>query len=119
MTLRSAMDAELDALIITGAQPRAARLSDEPSWEELIELIDWAKEHTSSTILSCLAARAEVLHLDGVEHHRLSEKCAGVFAFEVQRNHPFAGEQGRCASLRTLAITAFCRETLSVPVTKS
>ena len=90
----SAMDAELDALIITGAQPRAARLSDEPYWEELIELIDWAKEHTSSTILSCLAAHAGVLHLDGVERHRLSEKCAGVFAFQVQRNHPLSGEQG-------------------------
>ncbi len=39
---RSAMDGELDALIVTGAQPRAARLNDEPYWEELIELIDWA-----------------------------------------------------------------------------
>ena len=91
----SAMDADLDALIITGAQPRTARLSDEPYWEELIELIDWAKEHTSSTILSCLAAHAGVLYLDGVERHRLPEKCAGVFAFQVQRNHPLAGEQDR------------------------
>ena len=91
----AAMDGDLDALIITGAQPRAARLSDEDYWDELIELIDWAKEHTASTILSCLAAHAAVLHLDGVERRPLPEKCTGVFAFTVQRDHPLAGEQGR------------------------
>ena len=90
----SVMDGELDALIITGAQPRAARLDQEPYWEELIELIDWAKEHTASTILSCLAAHAGVLHLDGIERRPLSEKCTGVFAFQVQRDHPLAGEMG-------------------------
>ena len=91
----AAMDGELDALIITGAQPRTACLSDEDYWEELIELIDWAKAHTASTILSCLAAHVAVLHLDGVERRLLSEKCTGVFAFTAQRDHPFAGEQGR------------------------
>ncbi len=90
----SAMEGELDALIITGAQPRAARLDQEPYWEELIELIDWAKEHTASTILSCLAAHAGVLHLDGIERRPLSEKCTGVFAFLAQRDHPLAGEKG-------------------------
>ena len=92
---RSATDGELDALIITGAQPRAARLNDEPYWEELIELIDWAKEHIASTILSCLAAHAGVLYLDGIERRPLSEKCTGVFAFQAQRDHPLAGEKGR------------------------
>src|SRR5208337_3814777 len=86
---------ELDALIVTGAQPRATRLNEEPYWEELIELIEWAKENTASTILSCLAAHAGVLHLDGVERRPLPEKCSGVFAFQAHRDHPLAGEQGR------------------------
>ncbi len=90
-----AMDGELDALIITGAQPRAARLSEELYWEELTQLIDWAKENTASTILSCLAAHAAVLHLDGVERQPLPGKCTGVFEFTTQRSHLFAGEQGR------------------------
>jgi homoserine O-succinyltransferase len=89
------MDGKLDALIITGAQPHTARLSGEPYWEELIELIDWAKEHTASTILSCLAAHAGVLYLDGIERRPLSEKYTGVFAFQAQRDHPLAGEKGR------------------------
>jgi homoserine O-succinyltransferase/O-acetyltransferase len=91
----AAMDGELDALIITGAQPQADRLSDEPYWEELAELIDWAKLHTTSTILSCLAAHAGVLHLDGVERRPLPEKCTGVFAAATETAHPLADEQGR------------------------
>ena len=91
----AAMDGELDALIITGAQPQADRLSDEPYWDELAELIEWAKFHTTSTILSCLAAHAGVLHLDGVERRPLPEKCTGVFGFTAERTHPLVGKQGR------------------------
>jgi homoserine O-succinyltransferase/O-acetyltransferase len=91
----AAMDGDLDGLIMTGAQPQADRLSEEPYWEELAELIDWAKLHTTSTILSCLAAHAGVLHLDGVERRPLPEKCTGVFGFTADRTHSLVGKQGR------------------------
>jgi homoserine O-succinyltransferase len=90
----AAMDGDLDGLIITGAQPHAHRLNEEPYWEELTELIDWAKLHTTSTILSCLAAHAGVLHLDGVERRPLPEKCAGVFTSVAETTHPLVGKQG-------------------------
>src|ERR1700722_12466178 len=93
--LGAAMDGDLDGLIITGAQPQAGRLSEEPYWEELAGLIDWAKLHTTSTILSCLAAHAGVLHLDGIERRPLPEKCAGVFTFAAETNHPLVGKQGQ------------------------
>jgi homoserine O-succinyltransferase/O-acetyltransferase len=91
----AAMDEDLDGLIITGAQPQADRLSDEPYWEELAELIDWAKVHTASAILSCLAAHAGVLYLDGIERRPLPEKCTGVFASAAETNHPLIGKQGQ------------------------
>jgi homoserine O-succinyltransferase/O-acetyltransferase len=91
----AAMEGELDALIVTGAQPQAERLNKEPYWEELVELIEWAKLHTTSTILSCLAAHAGVLHLDGVERRPLPEKCTGVFAPAAETTHPLVGKQGR------------------------
>ena len=91
----AAMDGDLDGLIITGAQPQADRLSDEPYWEELAEVIDWAKVHTTSTILSCLAAHAGVLYLDGVERRPLPEKCTGVFGFTAERTHSLVGKQNR------------------------
>jgi homoserine O-succinyltransferase/O-acetyltransferase len=91
----AAMDEDLDGLIITGAQPQADRLSDEPYWEELAELIDWAKVHTASAILSCLAAHAGVLHLDGIKRRPLPEKCTGVFASAAERTHSLVGKHGR------------------------
>jgi len=59
-------DGRLDALIVTGTEPRAPALSAEPYWPALAELIDWAEHNTISTIWSCLAAHAAVLQLDGV-----------------------------------------------------
>jgi homoserine O-succinyltransferase/O-acetyltransferase len=70
---------QLDGLIVTGAEPRAAFLAEEPYWQEFTALVDWANNNTRSTIWSCLAAHAAVLHLDGVERHLLGEKCSGVF----------------------------------------
>jgi homoserine O-succinyltransferase len=69
----------VDGLIVTGAEPLAANLPDEPFWRELTEIIDWAKTNTRSTIWSCLAAHAAVKHLDGIERHRLDAKCSGVY----------------------------------------
>jgi homoserine O-succinyltransferase/O-acetyltransferase len=77
--LRALGESRLDALIVTGTEPRAASLRDEPYWRPLTELIDWAERNTLSTIWSCLAAHAAVLHLDGITRHPLAEKCFGVF----------------------------------------
>lgn len=78
----------LDALIVTGTEPRAQSLRDEPYWPRLVEVLEWAQEHTLSSIWSCLAAHAAVLHLDGVERRRLPHKCCGVFEHMVVADHP-------------------------------
>ncbi len=69
----------IDGLIVTGAEPVAETLPEEPYWRELTEVIDWAGSNTRSTIWSCLAAHAAVLHLDGIERHRLPTKCSGIY----------------------------------------
>lgn len=69
----------IDGLIVTGAEPSAATLPEEPFWQELTSIVDWAEANTRSTIWSCLAAHAAVLHLDGIERHRLGAKCSGVY----------------------------------------
>jgi homoserine O-succinyltransferase len=78
----------LDGLIVTGAEPRAARLTDEPHWETLSAVVDWARAHTASTIWSCLAAHAAVLHADGIERRALPEKRCGVFDCRLAAEHP-------------------------------
>ena len=78
---------QLDGLIVTGAEPVAATLPEEPFWQELTDMIDWAQTNTRSTIWSCLAAHAAVLHLDGIERRRLDTKCSGIYdCAKVTRN---------------------------------
>jgi homoserine O-succinyltransferase/O-acetyltransferase len=69
----------IDGLIVTGAEPVAATLPEEPFWKDLTAIIDWAETNTRSAIWSCLAAHAAVLHLDGIERQRLDVKCSGVY----------------------------------------
>jgi len=70
---------DIDGLIVTGAEPIAPALQDERYWTEFTGLVDWARTNTRSTIWSCLAAHAAVLHLDGIERQRLPQKCSGVY----------------------------------------
>jgi len=77
-----------DGLIVTGAEPVAPELDQEPYWRDLTDLIDWAKVNTRSTIWSCLAAHAAVLHLDRVERQRLPTKCHGIFDCEAVMGDP-------------------------------
>ncbi len=77
----------LDALIVTGAEPRARNLQDEVYWASMTRLVDWAGNSVSSVIWSCLAAHAAVKHMDGVDRRPIGMKRVGVFRCETQRSH--------------------------------
>jgi homoserine O-succinyltransferase len=72
-------ESQCDAVIVTGTEPRQADLRQEPYWPALADVLDWAEGNTASTILSCLAAHASVLHSDGIPRHPLPDKQFGVF----------------------------------------
>jgi len=76
----------LDALVVTGSTPYEEELSEEPFWPEFRDLVDWAASRTVSTLWSCMAAHAAVLHLDGVPRRRLAKKLSGVFALDVPKS---------------------------------
>ena len=71
--------AGLDALIVTGMEPQAGALRDEPVWSSLVQVADWAEENAVPTIWSCLAAHAAVLYRTGIARVRLGGKLSGVF----------------------------------------
>jgi len=81
-------NSRFDGVIVTGTDPREPNLQDEPYWTTLTEVFDWAQENTSSTVLSCLAAHASVLHSDGIKRHRLPDKQFGVFDSTKRSGHP-------------------------------
>jgi homoserine O-succinyltransferase/O-acetyltransferase len=76
-----------DAIIVTGTEPKTAVLSDEPYWPRLVELIEYADANLISSVWSCLAAHAAVLHLDGIARQRLTAKRFGVFKQQVVQEH--------------------------------
>lgn len=82
----------LDALIVTGTEPKAALLSDEPYWHRFAQLLDFARQHTAASIWSCLAAHAAVETLDGLRRQRQGEKRCGVYAHQTLPGHPLLAQ---------------------------
>jgi len=83
----------LDALIITGANVSHPNLADEPFWKPLIEVIDWALGHVTSTLCSCLATHAVLQFRYGQRRHPLPDKRWGVYPHRVvDRQHPLVND---------------------------
>lgn len=82
-------DSGLDALIISGANVTRPDLREEVFWEPLQAVIEWADQHVTSTLCSCLATHAVLLARHGLGRSRLEHKCWGVFEHQVvRRDHP-------------------------------
>jgi homoserine O-succinyltransferase/O-acetyltransferase len=77
----------LDGLIVTGREPLMPDLRDEPYWESFTKVLEWAQDSTYSTVWSCLAAHAAILHMDGIGRIRSDEKHFGIFECERLSDH--------------------------------
>ena len=79
----------LDALIISGANVANPILEQEPFWESLYEVIDWAAENVTSVLCSCLATHAIVKAIHDVERKPLPSKKWGVYPHRISLvDHP-------------------------------
>ncbi len=83
----------LDALIITGANVTHADLSQEPFWNPLREVVEWATENVTSVLCSCLATHAVMQFHHGQKRTPLPAKRWGVFPHRVERTrHPLVND---------------------------
>jgi len=81
--------AGLDALVISGANPAQPKMEDEPFWEPLVEVMEWAAGHVCSVVCSCLATHAYLRHFHGVARRRcLPDKRWGVYEHRHLASHP-------------------------------
>lgn len=69
----------LDALIVTGANVSRPKLQDEAFWEPLGEITDWATEHVTSMLCSCLATHALLQRNHDIHRRRMATKRWGVY----------------------------------------
>ena len=86
--IESLLGTRLDGLIVTGREPKASDLRDEPYWKSFTRVLDWARTNTYSSIWSCLAAHAAVLRMDGIVRRKSADKNFGVFECACDADHP-------------------------------
>jgi homoserine O-succinyltransferase len=76
-------DEGLDGLIISGANVTHPHLQQEPFWQPLTEVFDWARQNVTSTLCSCLATHALIQYGYGIERTHLGFKRWGVYSHRV------------------------------------
>jgi homoserine O-succinyltransferase/O-acetyltransferase len=86
--LEELWDGHLDGLIVTGREPMTANLADEPYWNSLTRVLAWAQENCHATVLSCLAAHAAILSMDGIRRVKENDKTFGIFECARVSDHP-------------------------------
>ena len=68
-----------DAMIITGAPVEHLPFEQVDYWDELCQIMDWAREHVFSTMYLCWGALAALYHYYGIPKRQLGAKLFGVF----------------------------------------
>ncbi len=69
----------LDGLIITGAPVETLDFEEVQYWDELCEIMSWAKKYVTSTLHLCWGAQAGLYYHFGIEKYLLPKKCSGVY----------------------------------------
>ena len=75
---------KFDGFIITGAPVEQMPFEEVDYWEELKEIMDWTKNHVTSTLHLCWGAQAGLYYYYGVDKVQLPAKMFGVFEHYVQ-----------------------------------
>ena len=76
-------DKKFDGLIITGAPVEQIPFEEVDYWPELCEIMDWTREHVTSTLHICWGAQAGLYYHFGIPKILLEEKLFGVFEHRV------------------------------------
>lgn len=74
---------DVDAVIITGANPIMDDIAAEEFWTPLLEVIDWGRTNVQSILCSCLATHAVLHEYYGIERVELPQRQWGVYEHEL------------------------------------
>lgn len=68
-----------DGMIITGAPVELNDFEEVDYWDELVEIMEWSKNHVTSTLHICWAAQAGLYYHYGIHKKVLPKKVSGVY----------------------------------------
>jgi len=72
-----------DGLIITGAPVEHLEFEHVAYWDELCAIMDYSKQHITSTLHICWGAQAGLYYHYGIDKTPLEKKLSGVFEQEI------------------------------------
>lgn len=76
-----------DGLIVTGAPLGLVQFEDVLYWEEIQAIMNWAREHVTSTMYVCWAAQAGLKLLYDLPKRTRKEKLSGVYFHQIHDCH--------------------------------
>ena len=77
-----------DGLIITGAPVELLEFEEVDYWNRLTEIMQWSKEHVTSTLHICWGAQAGLYYHYGIKKYPLPKKVFGVFDHKITDRKP-------------------------------
>lgn len=82
-TFSEVKDQRYDGMIITGAPVEHFDFEKVDYWEELVEIMEWTKEHVTSTLNICWGAQAALYHHYGITKSMRTEKISGIYPHKL------------------------------------
>lgn len=82
-TFEDVKDSKFDGLIITGAPVEQMPFEEVNYWEELVDVMDWAKDNVTSVLHLCWGAQAGLYHYYGINKYPLPQKMFGIYEHKV------------------------------------
>jgi|GEM_PF-354596 len=76
-------DQSFDGLIVTGAPVEQLPFENVSYWNELTQILEWARLNIGQSLYICWAAQAALYYYHGVRKHDLPEKMFGVFRHKI------------------------------------
>lgn len=73
------MNKRFDGLIVTGAPVEQMMFEEVDYWDELIGIMDWAKENVFCTLYICWGAMASLYHHYGIIRRVSKDKFSGIY----------------------------------------
>nr|VUD32334.1 Homoserine O-succinyltransferase [Raoultella sp. NCTC 9187] len=80
-------DQNFDGLIVTGAPLGLVEFNDVAYWPQIKQVLEWAKDHVTSTLFVCWAVQAALNILYGIPKQTRTEKISGVFEHHILHPH--------------------------------
>ncbi|MEN3753223.1 homoserine O-acetyltransferase MetA [Mangrovibacter yixingensis] len=80
-------DINYDGLIVTGAPLGLVEFNDVAYWPQIKQVLEWAREHVTSTLFVCWAVQAALNILYNIPKQTREEKLSGVYEHHILQPH--------------------------------